>query len=200
MSLTKVSYSMVRGAPINLLDFGAVPNDVASAAANKTAMLAAIAYAVANNRPEIVVPGLFYMVGDIEITNYQITISGQSSAYKYYSIGPSPSSIIIFTSGTTGFNVATAPPTYPNADYFCLRDITIDGNDVVNYGCLVSGAKLFERATVQNFVVAGITLANLTNATLINQCALLENGIGLQVLGQGTTVFSVTDTNIRNNN
>lgn len=199
MSLTKVSYSMVRGAPINLLDFGAVPNDVASAAANKTAMLAAIAYAVANNRPEIVVPGLFYMVGDIEITNYQITISGQSSAYKYYSIGPSPSSIIIFTSGTTGFNVATAPPTYPNADYFCLRDITIDGNDVVNYGCLVSGAKLFERATVQNFVVAGITLANLTNATLINQCALLENGIGLQVLGQGTTVFSVTDTNIRNN-
>jgi hypothetical protein len=199
MSLTKASYSMVQGAPINLLDFGAVPNDVASAAANKTAMLAAIAYAVANNRPEIVVPGLFYMVGDIQITNYQITISGQSSAYKYYSIGTSSSSVIVFTSGTVGFNVSTAPPTYPNSDYFHLRDITLDGNSVVNYGCLVSGAKLFERVTVQKFTVAGITLDNLTNSTLINQCALLENGIGLQVLGQGTTVFSITDTNIRSN-
>lgn len=199
MSLTKVSYSMVQGAPINLLDFGAVPNDVASAAANKAAMVAAIAYAVANNRPEIVVPNVFYMVGDIEITNYQITISGQSSAYKYYSIGSSPSSIIIFTSGNTGFDVSSKPPTYPNSDYFCLRDITLDGNDAVNYGCLVSGAKLFERATLQNFLVAGISLTNLTNSTLINQCSLLENGIGLQVSGQGTTVFSITDTNIRNN-
>jgi hypothetical protein len=199
MSLTKASYSMVRGAPINLLDFGAVPNDVTSAAANKTAMLAAIAYAVANNRPEIVVPGIFYMVGDIEITNYAITISGQASAYRYYGIGNTIGSTIIFTSGTVGFNVATAPPTYPNADYFCLRDITLDGNSVVQYGCLVSGAKVFQNATIQYFTVAGITLANLTNSTLINQSSLLNNGIGLQVLGQGTTVFSITDTNIRSN-
>jgi hypothetical protein len=199
MALTKITNSMTSGAVLNILDFGAIPDDNTKSAINKTAMEAAIAYAVANNVMEINVSGVFYMDGDIVIPNYALTISGQSSQYRYYNIGKTTGSNIIFTSGTSGFNASTAPPTYPNSDYFCLRDITLDGNSVCQYGVLVSGAKIFQNVTIQYFTVAGITLADLTNSTLINQSSLLNNGIGLQVLGQATTVFSVTDTNIRTN-
>lgn len=40
MSLTKVSYSMIAGAPVNILDFGAVSGG--NAATNATAINAAI--------------------------------------------------------------------------------------------------------------------------------------------------------------
>ena len=43
MPLTKVSYSMITGAPVNILDYGFATS--ASAAANKTAFLAAVAAA-----------------------------------------------------------------------------------------------------------------------------------------------------------
>jgi len=199
MSLTKVTNSMISGAVLSILDFGAIPNDDTKSAVNKTAMQDAIAYAVANGVFEINVPGVFYMTGDISIVNWGITISGQSSAYRYYNIGKTTGSNIIFTSGTVGFNLNTAPPTYPNSDYFCLRDLTLDGNSVVLFGVISSGAKVFQNVTIQYFLTAGLRLDDLTNSTLVNQSSLLNNGKGLEVLGQGTTVFSVTDTNIRNN-
>lgn len=42
MSLTKVSYSMINGAPINILDLGAVMNDASAKTANTAALNAAI--------------------------------------------------------------------------------------------------------------------------------------------------------------
>ena len=64
MSLTKVSYSMINGAPINLLDEGAVMNDSSSAskAANKAALLSALA----TKRPVYVPSGTLWINGDIE--------------------------------------------------------------------------------------------------------------------------------------
>jgi hypothetical protein len=47
MSLTKASYSMITGAPVNVLDFGAVGNGVTD---DTAAVQAAFNYAVANNR------------------------------------------------------------------------------------------------------------------------------------------------------
>ena len=37
MSLTKVSYSMIEGAPVNVLDWGVIPNDATQGAANAVA-------------------------------------------------------------------------------------------------------------------------------------------------------------------
>lgn len=190
---------MISGAMLNILDFGAIPNDNTKSAVNKTALQNAIAYGIANNILEISIPGVFYMDGDITIVDWGVTISGLPSAYRYYNIGQTIGSTIIFTSGSVGFDLNTAPPTYPNSDYFCLRDITLDGNSTVPVGVWSSGAKVFQNATIQYFTTTGLRLDNLTNSTLVNQSSLLNNGIGLEVLGQGTTVFSVTDTNIRNN-
>ena len=64
MSLTKVSYSMIDGAPINLIDEGAVLNDSSSGtrAANKAALLSALA----TKRPVYIPSGTLWINGDIE--------------------------------------------------------------------------------------------------------------------------------------
>jgi len=54
MSLTKVSYSMIQGAPLNIVDFGASP--VSSQATNKSALQLAIAEANNNGGGVIFVP------------------------------------------------------------------------------------------------------------------------------------------------
>ena len=64
MSLTKVSYSMINGAPINILDYGAIMDDSSSAskAANKAALLSSLA----TKRPVYVPSGILWINGDIE--------------------------------------------------------------------------------------------------------------------------------------
>jgi polygalacturonase len=54
MSLIKVSYSMIDGAPVNPLDFGAVCDGVTD---DTVAIQAAIDFCIANNR-DMIVPGL----------------------------------------------------------------------------------------------------------------------------------------------
>ena len=64
MSLTKVSYSMINGAPVNILDFGAVLNNNAAGTrtANRTALIAALA-----TGNQVVVPkGTLWIDGNIE--------------------------------------------------------------------------------------------------------------------------------------
>ena len=72
MSLTKVSYSLIAGSPINVIDFGASPS--ASASANVTAFQAAINACIAN-RQALYIPG-----GDYHI-NATLTISGGIHIY-----------------------------------------------------------------------------------------------------------------------
>lgn len=60
MSLTKVSYSMITGAPVNVLDYGASPS--ASSATNTTAFQAAI-----NAGFPVYIPSGTYNVGDLTL-------------------------------------------------------------------------------------------------------------------------------------
>ena len=60
MSLTKVSYSMITGAPVNVLDYGADPTGVA----NSTDAFAAAAAAIeAQDGGKLVIPAGTYIVG-----------------------------------------------------------------------------------------------------------------------------------------
>ena len=58
MPLTKASYSMITGAPVNVLDFGADPTGITD---SRAAIQAAIDYGVANNR-SIYLPGGTYLI------------------------------------------------------------------------------------------------------------------------------------------
>ena len=71
MSLTKVSYSMITGAPVNALDFGADPTGVLDSA---PAIQAAMTFAWLN-RLELYVPA-----GNYLINSYQNTFDGKNIA------------------------------------------------------------------------------------------------------------------------
>lgn len=71
MSLTKATYSMIEGAPVNILDFGASPS--ASAAENDAAIAAAVAYCNTLVRPKLVVPDGEYTISataNFDLPNY----------------------------------------------------------------------------------------------------------------------------------
>jgi hypothetical protein len=63
MSLTKVSYSMITGAPVNVMDFGAVGNGIAD---DTAAVQAALNYAITNNAP-LIAANTFLINGKISI-------------------------------------------------------------------------------------------------------------------------------------
>jgi hypothetical protein len=63
MSLTKVSYSMITGAPVNVMDFGAVGDGIAD---DTAAVQAAFDYVIANNAP-LIAANTFLINGKISI-------------------------------------------------------------------------------------------------------------------------------------
>lgn len=74
MALTKVTNSMVSGAPLNILDYGAVPNSEAAASANVVAIQAAIDAANAMGFGKVsgvyIPAGTFVIDGDITVKSY----------------------------------------------------------------------------------------------------------------------------------
>lgn len=77
MSLTKVSYSMITGAPVSILDFGVVPTltDAATQTANSIALQNACAYAVSSGVPLQINSGNYYYSTTLVLPN-GITIFG----------------------------------------------------------------------------------------------------------------------------
>jgi hypothetical protein len=74
MSLTKVSYSMITGSPVNVLDFGASPS--ASAATNTAALQAAIDYASSTHRELIIPEGIYLTNGTLYVDQNEVMIRG----------------------------------------------------------------------------------------------------------------------------
>lgn len=74
MSLTKATYSMISGAPVNVLDFGAVGDGVAD---DTAAIQAAINFAISNDSLRVRIPAGTYKITDT------ITIVNSLSTYIY---------------------------------------------------------------------------------------------------------------------
>ena len=91
MSLTKVSYSMIEGAPINPLDFGAVGNGVAD---DTAALNAALTSASSLRRPLAINGGTYKTTGPLNVSS-NTTIVGAASA------------AILYTNQTCGFKLDT---------------------------------------------------------------------------------------------
>ena len=80
MSLTKVSYSMVQGAPINVLDYGADSTGVTDSTAS---IQAAIAYAMAGGHKMVYFPQGTYSVSTILISNPAYTLTLFSAGAEF---------------------------------------------------------------------------------------------------------------------
>lgn len=125
MSLTKVSYSMITGAPVNVVDFGADPTGVAdSAAAIQAAFDTITTYATANqtneNAARALAKRIYFPAGSYKI-NSALTIGVASKVFYWCEIDMSGASIVSNFQTTSTDSVLTI--NYPSNCSF--KGITI---------------------------------------------------------------------------
>ena len=175
MSLTKVSYSMINGAPANILDYGASPT--ASASTNT----AAIQQCINENSVLYIPAGTYSINGPITINSATVS-GGQRTIF-----GDSKErSVIRATTTNSGlFNNVN------RHDAIAFSDFTFDGNNIANYGVVLgvnvsigtlaaSSADSFINFRVVRCVLAGVTL-HYSQYFSIQNCEFsgTTNGYGL---------------------
>lgn len=108
MSLTKASYSLINGAPLNVLDYGAVADGTqsggtASGTDNLAAFTAALAAAVTNKAGTVFVPsGTYYLSAKITIPA-SVTLAGAGNMkYGYFRAGQYIAGTILLINGAAG--------------------------------------------------------------------------------------------------
>ncbi len=195
MSLTKATYSMIQGAPINALDFGMATTN--TAAQNKTALQAAIA--ASTEGVSIYIPaGRYNIAGEINLPTRYIQFRGDNTGYGYYPVVGASSgtygTVLAFTSGAYGFDCVST-----DSDFSSLVNIILDGTNTVPIGVQVGGCKQFTNVTMGHFTNIGLYLTTLTNSTIIENCFFTDNGVGIKSAGSGITPFTIRNTNIRRN-
>jgi hypothetical protein len=123
MSLTKVSYSMITGAPVNIMDFGAVCDGVTN---DTAAVQAAIDYCATFTRwPALVIPGRCLILSSINIdrlvdtTISNFRIIGQGAGAGFYTT----SAVTVFDS-TIAYGAANAwGALAPVSENICFENI-----------------------------------------------------------------------------
>lgn len=188
MSLTRVSYSMINGASINVLDFGAVGDGVTD---DKAAIQAAFDYA--NSIGGAVVyfpPGNFVHSGNLSLhTNTTVVGSGHGTAAVS---GQHGTTLICTNASAHGISVG--------GDFVTISNLRLH-NSVSGTGWAIYGTGVMPEFLMENFTVTGykkgIYLAEAINCTMRNsrmqgQGKSVVGGIGIQ-LGE-TTAISTTVT------
>jgi hypothetical protein len=154
MSLTKVSYSMITGSPVNAKDFGAVCNGTTD---DTVAIQAAVDYCAANGWPTLVMPGMAYITSSINIdrevdtTTSEFFIVGSGSNGGFYTNQP----IDIFSSTY----VTTSNPL---SEFVTFQNIRFAANDVSTNAYCLNGNK-FLRMRFSNCYFYKINCAKTNN-------------------------------------
>jgi hypothetical protein len=180
MSLTKVSYSMISGAPVNIIDYGAV-GDSNGTPGNGTddtvAIQAAVTYANANGLSVYLPSGIYRITASINFTGVQA---------KTDFIGESNFDTQIFADFTSVTPVAALsvantnnPRAYVGFKNFQLVGIK-DPNVSGIYSNFGSEFTEFENVWVRNFY-NGFVLATNYHVKLINCQAWYNTNNGFQV-------------------
>ena len=219
MSLTKVSYSMIAGAAVNIVDFGAVVS--ASASANTAAIQAAI-----NACPQggtVLIPNGTFDTNDALIIDKAITIRGLGPGKWEDSLGGSiirqtntaknaftlRASLAQFAFGSYGLNNVNFQDlaiTGPSSASFAARgigcDTTINGGDYHIRECTFTNIEV--RFFNTGIELIGICYLNDFYGGVISRCGLgfglykgLASDRGSQTRFFGTTFDLHTDACIR---
>jgi hypothetical protein len=211
MSLTKVSYSMIAGAVLNVLDFGLVSSSgTYNATTNKNALQAAI-NSLGTAGGTIFIPnGTYFVDPGITIgpTQKCISIVGAGSGIAYddneggttLKFSAQTGAVIAAFDISTG-NVGAAAP------YAKLSNLYLVGSSQVDYGVIISGNVELDHVVCTYFNVAGIWLKSWINSTLLNKVTCVANlnfglkiGIGAVVTGGASnTVAYITNSAFRGN-
>ena len=183
MSLTKVSYSMIEGALVNVLDFGADPT---GATASDTAIAAAIAYAVANKQPTVFLPeGKYLVQSTIVIDKNGVCLQGASSRVSGNSITGGPAgqtygTRIYYTGSAAAIKVSrtAVTPVPPESTNFieniCIQNMQILCTSAAQYAlhCIKPVGCIF-----RNLTIFGVEELDNKQGNLRDSCIRLEAGV-----------------------
>lgn len=197
MSLTKVSHSMISGASVWANDYGM--STTATAAQNKAAFLAA--FAAAGQGGCVNIPnGTYSIDGDIQLNLVGVTIQGAASSNRYNADSGFTGTELSFVSGTSALDLTQLYSDGATNSEFCtLRNLNIIGNNIVGNGVYIRGFKTVDNCAISEFTAGGVVLGGLVNSTIISQCGITSNGIGILENGVANTVCKVTECSIRQN-
>jgi len=168
MSLTKVSYSMINGAPVNVVDFGAVGDGTT----DDTAALQA-----AFNAGIVIdfVPGATYKITDTITKSGNIIVNGNDAIINVYN------DVHGFSFGNGELNVN---------DLFIIRQGTPQTSTKSAIVTTNPISTLFTNVRMSYFNI-GLNLATVTALTLVESCEALECNTGFQ---NSSTPGSATTT------
>jgi hypothetical protein len=196
MALTKVSYSMITGAPVNALDFGFSTTN--TSVQNQTALQNAInsfGTGLNNSGGRLYIPkGIYSVKAPITIMNNGLIIEGDGS-YSYQD-SFTRGTVLLFNDVTNDPNtdsglIFSIDSSVANTRSAILRDINIQGGvpsspTNINYlqnGILVSGSVLIDNVNVQLCKGPGILLASNVLDTRVQNSTSTNNGAGLRIGG-----------------
>lgn len=136
MSLTKASYSMINGAPVNVLDFGAVCDGVTN---DTAAVQAAVDYCAtfAPYYPMLVIPGRCKLVSSVNInrpvdnTKTEFRIVGQGPGAGFYGSGT-----ITFFDST--ISMGTGPTSAPVSEFVTFENINFEASSIFDECFVIS--------------------------------------------------------------
>lgn len=179
MSLTKVSYSMITGAPVNVLDFGADPTGVANSQP-------AIQAAIDSGAEEVIIPSGEYRL------NSQLVIT-KNNAVKRISGYDMSTTLKLYTAVQQScFEIQYVAPAPETKQFLTIEDLILDSNGTKNdglftYGILATGCSYaqFNNIRATNFSGAGLELrgsvyvgiANFTAGSCTYGLSFQLNGI-----------------------
>ena len=115
MSLTKATYSMIDGAPVNIKDFGAACDGVTN---DTAAVQAAIDFCAANGWPTMVVPGKTYITESVNIDREVDTTTDE-----FYIIGQGPNGGFYTDEAISIFSSTFAITNAPLSEFITFQNI-----------------------------------------------------------------------------
>lgn len=176
MSLTKASYSMITGAPLNVLDYGAKGDGTTDSYA---AIQAAI-NAASDTGQSVFIPSGVYrisaeLVFPVSTSKFAVEIVGEKSEASY-EWNASKFSVIIKPSVAMGavFRARTGL-TDTLAQYVKLSNVAVDGNGLADYAYINGGQDTVTNCTFFNCQKAGIYLGTYTNSSIFTNVTCIAN-------------------------
>ena len=199
MSLTKVSYSMIQGAEVNALDFGAVPGG--SAAINTPALQAAINYAAINGAilkiptgnylinanltlPSKVGNNIFYV--NIQGEGFGTSIQASGGVTKIFEFGLTPAEEVTFASISNILLIGGQYGIYcPVLSHSSFSNVWINSCTEVGFyfgSNLYGYCNYFENLNIM-YCKVGMSANGAANQNHFNHCKFWLNQIGFAQVG-----------------
>jgi hypothetical protein len=183
MALTKVTYSMIQGAVINVLDYGATGNGVTD---DRTAINLAFAACIANGGGTVYFPeGTYFVTDFVGNTNYagvtqNISIAVEAEVGAVLNCNPS-----VFANTALFLR-------FQNLDIGIVRNLKVQCNDKTSTGIYISGTNQCRSVLVDN--------CQITNCFGINNAGATTDVYGIvasSALGYACSITNCQVLNVR---